>query len=244
MKVSIITVCLNSINGLKKTLNSVSQQSYKNIEHIIIDGGSIDGSVEFLKNQKNIFFISEPDQGLYDAMNKGISFASGKIIGFLNSDDIYYDKFVVQNIVDKFKFNIDGVYGSIVYVDKNNNIKRKWKVLGNYSKGDFLKGWHPPHPSFYVKKELLDKNKFNTKLSVCADYELMLKLFEKKNTRWVNMNLYMVRFSCGGISNNSYRRIINSFLIYKILKQNGYKQSYLKFIFCRYFCKLLELKIF
>ena len=182
MKFSIITVSYNSIDTIADTVHSVSGQSHPYIEHLIIDGASTDGTLKILDSLKNEIdiLISEADKGIYHAMNKGIDKASGEIIGILNSDDIYTDEFVLRDISRLFEDpKIEGVYADLVYVERNNTnkIKRKW-ISGTL--GDFIKGWMPPHPTFFVRRSVYDKyGTFNLDFTSAADYELMLRFIHK-----------------------------------------------------------------
>ena len=153
MRISVITVVHNNVENIKDAIDSVHGQTYKNIEHIIIDGLSTDGTVEIVKSygKKINKFITEKDKGIYDAMNKGITLASGDIIGILNSDDIYFDDNVLEDVVNVFKEKqSDSIYGDLIYVEKNNinEVVRYWKSSA-FKLGSFAKGWHPPHPTFF-----------------------------------------------------------------------------------------------
>jgi len=157
VKVSIITITYNSAITLRDTIESVVNQSYKNIEYIIVDGKSTDGTLDIIHSYKDKVskFVSEKDHGLYDALNKGIALATGDVVGILHSDDFYTDQLVIEKLVGQMiKYQADAVYADLYYVDKNNTDKifRKWKS-GEYKIGQFLKGWMPPHPTFFVKRE-------------------------------------------------------------------------------------------
>jgi glycosyltransferase involved in cell wall biosynthesis len=184
MKISIITVCFNSEKTILDTINSVKSQNYELIEYIVIDGGSKDHTLQIINsNSKKIDkFISEPDLGIYDAMNKGIHLASGEIVGFLNSDDVYYDTRVVEKIANAFMRDpsLDAVYGDLLMVSANDlsNIIRYWKP-GVYRHGLCLSGWIPPHPTFYVKRNiLLNAGGFDLRYKLQSDVDLMMRLFE------------------------------------------------------------------
>ena len=154
MKVSLITIAYNSAETIEDTIKSIVAQDYSNIEYIIIDGGSTDKTLSIVDKFKDSIttIISEPDKGIYDAMNKGVQNATGDIVGILNSDDIYADNKVVSSIVEAIG-NKDSIYADLVYVDRDNTDKvtRYWKS-GKYRKGIFKKGWMPPHPTFYTYK--------------------------------------------------------------------------------------------
>ena len=155
-KITVITPTFNSANTILANLASVKNQKYKNLEHIIIDNKSVDGTLNLIKkqNDKRIKIVSEQDNGIYDAINKGIKLAKGEIISILHSDDKYYNNHTLLNIINNFEDrNIDIIYGDLLYTKKNNlnKIIRYWKST-NYIQGMFFKGWSPPHPSFFVKK--------------------------------------------------------------------------------------------
>ena len=157
-KISIITVSYNSGSTIKQTIKSVIDQDYENIEYIIIDGNSSDNTLNVIRQYSEFihFFISEEDNGIYDAMNKGIAHASGDIIGILNSDDFYPNSFIISNVVKSFlKNECDAVYGDLVYVKSNDitKIKRYWKA-GEYTTKKIKNGWMLPHPTFFVKKSI------------------------------------------------------------------------------------------
>jgi glycosyltransferase involved in cell wall biosynthesis len=184
MKISLITISYNSAKTIEQTIQSVLLQTYENIEYIIIDGASADGTLEIINrySDKITKIISEKDAGIYDAMNKGITLATGEIIGIINSDDFYKDKFVIEKVVDCFvKNNVDAVYTNLEYVDRENIDKkvRSWQA-GKYSLEKLNSGWAPPHPTFFVRKEIYEKyGNFNLDFKIAADYELMLRFLLK-----------------------------------------------------------------
>lgn len=216
MLVSIITVCYNSENYVKDAIESVISQSYPNIEYILIDGGSQDRTVEIIHSYKsNIHkLVSEPDYGIYDAMNKGIELSTGDIIGILNSDDYYKDITVIERVVRLFeKYNTDCVYANIDYVDPNkgDKIVRKW-VSGEYTPNSFKEGWHPAHPAFFVKKGIFNQyGKYDLSYKLAADFELMLRFVEKYKISNYYLPESLINMRLGGATNKS---LIN------ILKQN------------------------
>lgn len=229
MKISVITATYNSEKTLKDTIDSVLSQSHKNVEYIIIDGGSVDGTMGIVRAYGSSIskVISEPDKGIYDAMNKGIKLATGDIVGILNSDDLYNNEHVLSEVVNAFESNnADAVYGDLVYVDKRNTNKiiRYWKS-NQYKPGDFFKGWHPPHPAFFVKKEIYQKHGvFDCSLDVSADFELMLRFIEKHKITTSYIQSVLVKMRVGGESNrclkNSLQGNINCI---KAFKKNGFK---------------------
>jgi glycosyltransferase involved in cell wall biosynthesis len=210
MKISIITVCFNSAKTIKDTIQSVLSQDYPNIEYIIVDGGSKDATLEIVKkhSDKISHVISEPDKGIYDAMNKGIALATGDVVGILNSDDVYFDTQALNHIAKAFEVtNADAVYGDLVYVASNNlnKVTRVWKSKP-YSEGAFLKGWMPPHPTFYVKKSCYEQlGKYSLQLKSAADYELMLRFIHKHKIAVAYISKTLVKMRVGGESNVSLK---------------------------------------
>jgi glycosyltransferase involved in cell wall biosynthesis len=208
MKVSIITVAYNSEKTINQTILSVINQSYQDIEYIIVDGNSSDSTIDIVKSYgDNIAqFISEPDKGIYDAINKGIGMATGEIVGILNSDDELAHTDVIKHVVDLMdKEQVDSVYGDLKYVAPTDNaqVKRYWKS-GNYKRNKFLFGWMPPHPTFYVKREVYEKyGNFDLSLSSAADYELMLRFMYKHKISAAYNEEVMVYMKTGGKSNAS-----------------------------------------
>ena len=207
IKVSIITATYNSSKTILDTLHSLQNQSYPHLEHIIVDGLSTDNTIELIKstNFKGIIH-SGKDKGIYDAMNKGIGLAKGDIVGILNSDDFYAEETIIEEVVSLFnKSGCDAVYGDLVYVDgiDTSIVKRLW-VSGIYKRESFLKGWMPPHPTFFVKRELYEKyGLFNISLWGAADYELMLRFLYKHNAKASYLNKVLVKMRTGGQSNQS-----------------------------------------
>ena len=210
MKVSIITISYNSAETIEDTIKSVVGQDYPNIEYIIIDGASKDETLSIIGKYKDKIakVVSERDKGIYDAMNKGVENATGDIIGILNSDDYYYDESVISEVVRLFeKENTDGLYADLVYVDRADSDKviRYWKS-GEYQPGKFLKGWMPPHPTFFVKKEVYEKfGLYSTDLRSAADYEFMLRVIHKHNISLSYMPRILTKMRVGGMSNVSLK---------------------------------------
>ena len=215
IKVSIITVTYNSAATLEQTILSVTEQTYQNIEYIIVDGGSTDGTLQIIEKYKTKIskFISEKDNGLYDALNKGIDLATGDVIGILHSDDFYTDIHVIQKYVNTFiKNHSEAVYADLFYVDKQNTDKiiRKWKS-GNHKPNSFLHGWMPPHPTVFIKKEIYQKfGKFNLEFKHSADYELMLRLIHKNKIKISYLHEFTIKMRVGGQSNVSVQNRINA----------------------------------
>lgn len=227
MKVSIVTVTFNSEKTIEDTIISVANQSYTNIEHIIIDGLSSDNTMKIVNKYEHLKTISENDDGIYHAMNKGINHASGEIIGFLNSDDVFDNENVIKNIVDEFKSDegTDIVYGNLALVKRNNLSKVvRYKKSKPYSSMDIFNGWMAPHPTLYVKTiELIKLNGFNTKYKIQADFELMIRLFEIKKLKFRYLNKTLVRLRLGGASTQLKNVISGNLEASDACKINGFK---------------------
>jgi glycosyltransferase involved in cell wall biosynthesis len=210
MKVYIITIAYNEEETIYETIKSVINQDYENIEYIVVDGASKDRTVTIVRSFgfKVAKFISEPDNGIYDAMNKGLALATGDIIGILNADDIYADTKVISDVVKKFQEEkVEGLYADLVYVkrENTNNITRYWKA-GNYTKGKFLKGWMPPHPTFFVKREIYEKyGNFITTFKSASDYEIMLRFIHKHEIKITYLPRVITKMRVGGISNVTFK---------------------------------------
>lgn len=209
-KVSIITVCYNSAKTIEDTIQSVINQTYENIEYIIVDGLSTDNTLEIVNKYKDKIstIVSEKDAGLYDAINKGIGLATGEIIANINSDDFYIDNNVIADVVAKIEEDkSDTLYADLYYVDAldTNKVVRNW-VSGAYKKGMFFKGWMPPHPTFFVRKSVYDNyGKFNLELKSAADYEIMLRFIHKHECSISYLPRVVVRMRVGGVSNVSIK---------------------------------------
>ena|ERR1035437_9913367 len=232
MKISIITAIYNSKEHIESVINSVTSQSYKDIEYIIIDGGSTDGTVQIIKNLElriqyeiqKFIFISQPDDGIYDALNKGIQLASGDVIGFLHADDIFFDEFVIENIANVFKAkNVDSVYSDLVYVYKDNpdKVLRYWRA-GEFNHSLLKQGWMPPHTTFFVKKKIYDEfGGFNTSYKIAGDYDLILRFLSKHKISNAYLPEITVKMRAGGKSNRSLGNILQKSLEdYKAIKYN------------------------
>lgn len=211
--VSIITGTYNSSKFVSDCVQSVNDQDYGNIEHIIIDGASKDDTVNIIKNTPNrvTTLVSEKDAGIYDAMNKGLKLGKGDILGILNSDDFYNSNEVIGKVAKAFEDpSIDCVYGDLLYVEQDDTEKvvRKW-ITGNYTTNGFRKGWHPAHPSFFVRKSVYDNyGYFNLNFGLAADFELMLRFLEKHKIKGAYLPFPMVRMRLGGATNKSIANIL------------------------------------
>ncbi|MDH5548096.1 MAG: glycosyltransferase [Gammaproteobacteria bacterium] len=212
-KISVITAVYNNEKNIESCIRSVLSQDYENIEYIVIDGNSSDSTLAKIRNwsSKIDSIISEPDSGIYDALNKGIKASTGDIIAFLHSDDIYENNLVLSKVANAFlQNNSDSVYGDLVYISNNNSsrVLRKWKS-GSYSKRKLLFGWMPPHPSLFIKRSVYEKyGVFNTSLQIAADYDIILRFFGKHSITSTYIDRTLVKMRVGGISNRSLKSII------------------------------------
>ena len=207
--VTIITASYNSSKTIRDTLTSVAEQDYPNVEHIVIDGQSTDQTMDIVREFSHVsHVISERDQGIYDAMNKGIILAKGEIIGILNSDDFYVSKNVLSSIVQQMqKEKSSALYADLVYVHPldTKRILRTW-IAGKYNVRKFLFGWMPPHPTFFVRRSVYQQyGPFNISLKSAADYELMLRLLYKEKISVSYLPQVLVKMRSGGMSNASMR---------------------------------------
>lgn len=215
MKLSIITVVFNNKETIKDAILSVFEQTYKNVEHIIIDGGSTDGTREILEKERNKYsiLISESDKGIYDAMNKGVLLATGDVIGILNSDDLYSNNMVLQDVVSHFASDseLSIVYGDLVYVKSEdiNSIVRKWKSKPYYNYF-FENGNVPPHPTMFLRNSIyIDVGLFDLEFKLAADYELMLRIFKNHDFKSKYIQKVIVKMRLGGATNKSFSNIKN-----------------------------------
>lgn len=210
LRVSIITVTYNSEKTIADTMLSVMSQTYEEIEHIIVDGNSSDDTLNIVKSFPHVSkCISERDNGIYDAMNKGLALATGDIIGILNSDDVYASNDAIAKVVQKFaEQSTDTVYGDLLYVDQSNmsRVMRRW-ISGKFDRNSFKYGWMPPHPTFFVKKEVYNEvGSFNVKLKSAADYEMMLRVLYKHRFGAAYVNEVLVKMRAGGASNGALKK--------------------------------------
>lgn len=237
MKISIITVCFNSVVTLEDTIISVINQTYDNFEYIIIDGNSTDGTLNIIKKYEQYIskWISEPDYGLYDAMNKGISLSTGNIVGLLNSDDTFTSNSVLENIASFHLFNeIEASYGNVLQSDQSGKLVRFYSSK-NWKPTDLRFGYMPPHPSIFLKRELFEKfGYYNLSFKIGADYEFITRYFlvNKINSKY--SGLTTTNMLVGGVSSsglNSYITITNE--IIKALKLNGirFHKTYIRLRF-------------
>ncbi|MPR36793.1 glycosyltransferase family 2 protein [Salmonirosea aquatica] len=229
MKISIITVVYNGERTIRDTIESVLAQTHPDVEYIIIDGNSKDSTLEIIKNygERIHTVLSEPDKGIYDAMNKGIKIATGEVVGLLNADDVYASSDVLAEVARRIVENhADAVYGDLLYVAANDpeKVTRTWKA-GAYAPGDFLWGWMPPHPTFFLKRNCYQKyGDFRLDMGSAADYELMLRMIHKNEVKLSYIQKTLVRMRVGGASNSTFKnRLIANRNDQKAWKVNGLK---------------------
>lgn len=227
MKITIITVVYNGEKYLKDCIESVLNQTYGNIEYILIDGQSGDSSFDIAKRYVNrlAVLLSEPDKGMYDALNKGISLATGEVIGILNADDMLSSNNVIENVARVFgDANVNAVYGDLNYVapEQPEKIQRKWRSK-QASHVDLARGWMPAHPTLYIRTSLFkDNGGYQLNYGSAADYELMLRYLYKHKVSAKYLPMLMVSMRSGGMSNQSwkhrYSALVND---YKALQANN-----------------------
>jgi glycosyltransferase len=246
MKVSIITVSRNSSSTILETIHSVLEQTYSDIQHIFIDGNSQDETVDIIKqNTQNPILLSEKDNGIYDAMNKGIRLASGDIIGILNSDDMYASKYVIQQVVDQFKENIstDAVYGNLVFFKSKypNKVVRKW-FPRKFDRNFFQNGNAIPHPTLFVKKKVYDLvGLYNPNFKISSDYEFALRAFYMNTFQPQYLDKLIIKMRHGGESTKSWKNIlVGNREVFESWSMNKQVPP-LRFYFLRYLKKGLQL---
>ena len=212
MKVSIVTVCMNSERTIGSTLASVNAQEHEDIEHIVIDGGSRDGTVGLVKSMgtRLTHVVSEKDHGIYHAMNKGLAIARGDIVGFLNSDDVFSGPKTTGAIAAAFGGVVDACYGDVVFVKSSDpsRIVRHWRA-GGYRRGMCASGWAPPHPTLYIRRGIFERlGSFNERMRVAADFDLALRLFDVAGIGVRYIPEVLVRMRAGGASNGSLKGVL------------------------------------
>jgi glycosyltransferase len=226
MKVSIITATYDSSQTISNCIISINNQRYLNIEHLIIDGASTDDTVKIIRNQPNRVFlmVSEPDKVVYEALNKGLKYATGDIIGVLHSDDMFGSEKTISNIVETFKrTKADVIYGDLAFVQRDNTTKmlRYWKS-GPFSKMKLNRGWMPPHPTVFMRREVYEKyGCFDVSFSISSDYDLLLRVFQDSALKFEYMPELITKMRIGGISTGTFKNTFKkSKEDYLVLKKN------------------------
>ena len=250
LKISIITVIYNNKETIQDAMNSVLSQEYDDLEYIIVDGASIDGTVEVIKKttkkypERSIKFISEKDDGIYDAMNKGIQLATGDIIGILNSDDFYVNNNIISTVVNDFiTKNVDAVFADLVYVraDDSNNIIRYYSSA-NFHPKKMAYGWMPAHPTFFVKREIYERyGLYKRDYRIASDYELIARLLVKNKTSYSYISKVFVKMRTGGTSTRNLKSnwILNKEIL-RACAENGIKTNIIK-VLSKYSTKIFQL---
>lgn len=227
VKISVVTAVFNSEKTIAQAIESVLSQDYSAIESVVIDGASRDATMSILESYQSRLgkLVSEPDDGIYDALNKGIRYATGDVVGFLHADDLFENEEVLGKVAAVFSDpDVDAVYGDLVYVrhDDIGHIVRYWKS-GEYDQLALAKGWMPPHPTFYVRRSVYERlGGFDTRYQIAADYDTILRFLAVGKIRAVYIPDVLVRMRTGGISNRSLRTILRKTLEdYEVVRRNN-----------------------
>ena len=246
MKISIVTVVYNNANVIKSAIDSVVNQTYKNIEYIIIDGKSTDGTVEIIQSygDKISKFVSQPDSGIYDAMNKGLKLATGDVVGILNSDDMYMSVDIIEKVVAIFETHaVESMFADLVYVQPENLEKVvRYYDSSYFSPTKFAYGWMPAHPTFFVKREVYEKyGYFKTDYKIAADYELLVRFLSKYQISYFYLKMPLVKMRLGGVSTMNLRStfILNKEIL-RACSENGIYSNWFM-VLSKYPKKLLGL---
>jgi glycosyltransferase involved in cell wall biosynthesis len=246
LKVSIITVTLNSAEYIEDCIKSVVCQNHKEIEHIVIDGGSTDGTIDVIRkfDNKIASWVSEPDSGIYDAMNKGIRMATGDVVGILNADDFYVSNEVISLIKNEFfSKHVDSVFADLVYVKRNNNdAVVRYYQSSNFHPQKFAYGWMPAHPTFFVKRHFYDQyGTFKTDYRIAADFELLVRFLAKYQLSFSYIPKVIIKMRAGGLSTKNIKSnlTLNNEII-RACRENGIKTNILK-VYSKYLLKCFQL---
>ena len=246
MKVSIITVTLNSKDTIKDAIDSVLKQTYSDIEYIVVDGQSTDGTVDIVKSYGSEVskFLSEKDKGIYDAMNKGIRLATGDVVGILNSDDFYIDENVIENVVKVFEEKkVDTLFADLVFV-RPQNLDKTVRLYdsSHFNPSKFAYGWMPAHPTFFVKREFYEKyGFFKTDYKIAADFELLVRFLYKHKMSYYYLNKVLVKMRTGGVSTRGFKSnwVLNKEIV-RACFENGIRTNMFK-VSLKYGRKIFEL---
>lgn len=231
LKVSVITACYNSAETINHTIKSILMQDHKHLEYIVVDGKSRDNTLEIVNRYGTLVAkcISEKDKGIYDAFNKGLTLATGEIVGFLNSDDFYPTPDVISKVVAAFTDpTVDACYSDLCYVNKfeTDKIVRYWRS-SDYKPGLFMHGWAPPHPTFFVRKRVYDQfGGFDLSYKIAADWELLARFVEIRRIKTVYLPQVLVHMRLGGLTNRSWSNVWKQNKeIWRAAKMHGMKLS-------------------
>ena len=246
MKISLLTVSYNSAATIRDTIESIRKQDYPAIEYIVVDGNSTDGTVDIVKEHSTFItrWISEPDRGIYDAMNKALQLATGEVVGILNSDDFYFSNNIISQVAAAFNEpHVDAVFGDLVFVDPDN----LQKIVRTYSSAKwnpskFARGFMPAHPTFFVRRKYYEQfGLFKTNYKIAADYELLIRFLYVNKLRYQYLPITMVKMRRGGVSSRNLRSniVLNNEII-RACRENGISTNVFK-VYPKYFTKLFEL---
>jgi glycosyltransferase involved in cell wall biosynthesis len=246
LSVSVITVCYSGAKTIEACIQSVIMQDLPNIQHIVIDGASTDNTLEILKKYQHHIsnLVSEPDKGIYDAMNKGIKLARGDIICFLNADDQYANEHVLSTVVKHIQqYELDALLGDVVFFNSKDSDKiiRRYRS-DRFSPSKLAWGWMPSHPAIFLKKNIMDQvGYFKTDYRIAGDYEYVVRAFYNKNIKYRHLSEVMVRMQIGGVSSENWRsRWLLNKEVLRACRENGVSTNIFK-ILSKYPLKLLEL---
>lgn len=236
MKITIITVCFNGANTIEDTIRSVVSQTHSDVEYILMDGASTDGTLDVVERHRDKFtkVLSEPDRGIYDAMNKGIALATGEVIGFINADDFYASSGVLAKVASTFAdLAVDACYGDLCYVrqDDTSAMVRYWQS-SVFHPGAFEVGWCPPHPTFFVRRKIYERcGMFDLTYKIAADVELMMRFLEVCQVRAKYIPEMLVRMRLGGTTNRSLSNIVKQNKeILRMLRHHGLRSSAMRLL--------------
>lgn len=235
MKISVITVCHNAVSTIESSIRSVIEQDYEDVEYLVIDGGSKDGTVKVINSYLSQiqYFISEPDRGIYDALNKGIAKATGDIIGVLHANDVFANQNILSIVAQNFEAQqVDAIYGNLVFLNNKQQIVRKW--LSRPCKRYLLElGWMPPHPALFIKKSIYNRfGNYRLDFGTAADYELILRFFYRNRIKTHHVNQVFVKMLTGGISNkNFFNHVKGNISDFKAMKMHLLRAPFIAIIF-------------
>lgn len=245
MKLSIITAVYNNVEGIKSAIESVISQNYSHIEHIVVDGGSTDGTIEIINEylDKISLFISEPDKGIYDALNKGVLRASGDVIAILHSDDKFCNTHVCSDImkhIDKTRAEL--CFSDMVIVDNFSGKILRYYMANYFKRWMFRIGWMPPHPTCFIKKSLFDEfGLYSTDYQIAGDFDLLVRFFYGRKIKWSYLDKISIKMSAGGLSNSGWqsKRLIFNEINRSLKSNNVWSLSIFQSI--RYIIRLIEI---
>lgn len=235
LRISVVTVCWNSEATIEDTLKSVAAQTHPQVEHIIVDGASTDGTVDIVGRYPHVArVVSERDEGIYDAMNKGLALATGEVIGTLNADDFYASPDVLSTVAEAFQdTGLDVVYADLCYVDKDDptRVVRYWRS-SEFAPGLYRHGWSPPHPTFFVRRTAYQRfGNFDLGYRIASDVELTMRFLEKHRARFRYLHCVTVRMRLGGTTNKSIRNIIKQNReVWRALNSHDLNPSIISFV--------------